>query len=135
MHNPFMGERPPRPCRVLIEDARRNGEHLQVTWHPERRQFVVSTWRDDVCTGTARLAVEDVADLAALLVDGLTEAAAAPAAATTAAPPARPGLPGLVDRLRWLVRGPPPGTPAGGRRTGTGPHGLAPVRPLRRHSA
>lgn len=129
-----MGERPPRRHRVLIEDARRNGGHLRTTWHPERRQFVVSTWRDDVCTGTARVAVEDVADLAALLVDGLTEAAAAPTS-PTAAPPTRPGLPGLVDRLRWLVRGTSPGPAPGATPAGTGPDGGAPVRPLRRHSA
>jgi hypothetical protein len=112
---------------VLIEDARRDGHHLRVTWHPEHRQFVLSTWREDVCTGAARLAVEDAAGLAALLVDGLADAAAAAAAA----PPSRPGLRGLVGRIRWLWFGAPaapprpPGRRAGGARA-------ADVRPLRR---
>ncbi|HEX6421592.1 MAG TPA: hypothetical protein VFZ77_24015 [Acidimicrobiales bacterium] len=107
-----MGERPRRPRRVLIEDARRSGHHLRVTWHPDRRQFVVSTWSRDVCTGSSRLAVGDVAPLAGLLIDGVAEAATAPAAAPPAAPSGRPGLPGFVDRLRWLVRGTGPRPPA-----------------------
>lgn len=112
---------------MLIEDARRNGNHLRVTWHPDKRQFVLSTWRADVCTGSARLAVDDVAELTGLLVDGLAEAASIPPAA--APPPARPGLAGLVERLRWLVRGTPAGQPVEGKDT------RAPVRPLRRRSA
>jgi hypothetical protein len=117
---------------VLIEDARRNGHHLRVTWHPDERQFVVSTWSLDVCTGSARLAVEHAAELTSLLVDGLTEAAAVaePPAAT---PASRPGLAGLVDRLRWLVRGTPPPYPGGAPRSRGRPP--APVRPLRRDSA
>lgn len=129
-----MGERPARPARrhrVLIEDARRNGQHLRATWHPDRRQFVVSAWNADVCTGAVRLAVEDVADLTGLLVDGLTEAASRPAALAPAVPSSRPGLAGLVDRLRWLVRGTPPS-----RAPGAGePHAGATVRPLRRTTA
>jgi hypothetical protein len=121
--NPRMGERPARRRRVLIEDARRNGHHLRATWHPETRQFVLSTWSADVCTGSARLAVDDVAELTGLLVDGLGEAATAPPPAGV--PPTRPGLGGLVDRLRWLVRGTSP-TPAPPTAT---------VRPLRRRTA
>ena len=106
MHNSPMGERPARRRRVLIEDARRNGHHLRATWHPERGQFVISTWSGDVCSGSARLAVGDVA----ALVDGVSDAASASSAASP--PPSRPGLPGFVDRLRWLVRGTPPQPPA-----------------------
>jgi len=117
-----MGERPARRRRVLIEDARRNGHHLRATWHPERGQFVISTWSKDVCTGSARLAVGDVAELACLLVDGVSDAASAPPSSATA-PPSRPGLPGFVDRLRWLVQGRPPQSPArgAGRRSSTPP--------------
>ena len=106
---------------MLIEDARRNGQHLRATWHPEKRQFVLSTWSSDVCTGAARLAAEDVAELTGLLVDGLADAPAPPAAA------------GLVDRLRWLVRGTAPGGTASAA-TNSGRR-AAPVRPLRRRSA
>ena len=37
--------------RVFVEDARRNGQFLRVTWHGERQQFVVSNWEDTVCVG------------------------------------------------------------------------------------
>jgi hypothetical protein len=125
-----MGERSVRRHRVLIEDARRNGQHLRATWHPEKRQFVLSTWSSDVCTGAARLAVDDVSELTALLVDGLADAAARPPAPAPAAPVTRPGLPGLADRLRWLVRGTLPA-----ERGAEGQRPAANVRPLRRRSA
>jgi hypothetical protein len=126
-----MGERPQRRHRVLIEDARRDGHHLRATWHPGRRQFVLSTWSADTCTGAAQLAVGDVAELASLLVDGLAEAAARPAKPVPVVPSTKPGLAGLVDRMRWLVQGTVPGgkAPAG---SGSPP---ATVHPLRHRSA
>lgn len=129
MHNHPMGERRSRRRRVLIEDARRNGHHLRVTWHPDDGQFVISTWADDLCTGTARVAIEDAGDLANLLVDGVTEAARR-GNATAAMPPGAPGLAGLLQRLRWLVRGTPPAPPTPEARRAP-----APVRPLRRRPA
>ncbi|HEX6237275.1 MAG TPA: hypothetical protein VFZ68_08775 [Acidimicrobiales bacterium] len=125
-----MGERSLRRRRVIIEDARRNGHHLRATWHADRRQFVVSTWRDDVCTGSARLAVEDAAELTSLLVDGVTQAVVLDREATSPAA-TRPGLAGMVDRLRWLVRGTPPAR----RPTGGGARCGAAVETLRRRSA
>lgn len=126
-----MGERPLRRRRVLIEDARRNGHHLRATWHADRRQFVLSTWRDDVCTGSARLAIEDAAELASLLVDGVTQAVVLDREPTSPVQATRPGLAGLVDRLRWLVRGTPPTRPA----TRTRPRRSATVENLRKESA
>ena len=130
-----MGERPQRRHRVLIEDARRDGHHLRATWHPGRRQFVLSTWSTDTCTGVAQLAVEDAAELTSLLVDGLAEAAVRPAkpvpATSTPAVPCKPGLAGLVGRLRWLVRG----TVPGGRAPTTPGSPPATVHPLRHRSA
>jgi hypothetical protein len=74
-----MGERPTtKRRRVLIEDARRDGSYLRVTWHPEGRVFVVSTWRDEVCTGAIRVRADASAELAGLLVDGLADAATLP---------------------------------------------------------
>jgi hypothetical protein len=97
-----MGERAARGRRVLIEDARRDGHHLRVTWHPGNRQFVVSTWHDDVCTGATRLAVEDVAALTGLLVGGLAETAAS--GPTPPPGPAHP-LGAWAARARaWLRR-------------------------------
>ena len=119
-----MGERPATRRRVLIEDARRDGRVLRASWHPERRQFVLSTWQGDVCTGAARLDVADGAELVGLLADGLAEAAAAPPADVPAAW-ARPGLAGLADRLRAWVRGTPP---AGARARPPAPAPRAPRR-------
>ena len=127
MHTPSMGERS-RRRRVLVEDARHRGQHLRATWHPEARQFVVSTWSDDVCTGAARLDPDAAGALAALIVDGLADGAThEPTPAPV--PDTRPGLAGLVDRLRWLVQG----TATGGSRPAS--PGGADVRPLRRRSA
>jgi hypothetical protein len=69
---------------VLIEDARRDGSYLRATWHAERQAFVVSTWRDEVCTGAVRVPVAAAGELARVLIDGLTDAA------TTRVAPARP---------------------------------------------
>ncbi|MBN2622332.1 MAG: hypothetical protein JXA83_03130 [Acidimicrobiales bacterium] len=130
-----MGERSPRR-RVLIEDARRNGQHLRATWHPDKRQFVISTWSADVCTGATRVAVDDVADFTGLLVGGLADAASRTPASAEAAPspPRGPAglasLAGLVDRLRRFVRGAPPG----GARPGPGTPSAS-VRRLPRRSA
>lgn len=127
-----MGDRPSQRSsgrRVLVEDARQSGQHLRATWHPEERQFVVSTWSRDVCTGAARLEVDAAAALAALIVDGLTDAAAPRPSAPSAVPDTRAGLPGLVDRLRWLVRG------TASRPTAPSQPRPADVHPLRRRSA
>jgi hypothetical protein len=93
-----------RARRLFIEDARRNGRHLRTTWHPEGRQFVVSTWDADmVCTGAVRLTVEDAARLVSHVAGGLADGAAPPASPampTVAGPP-----PGILERLRrWLRR-------------------------------
>jgi hypothetical protein len=56
---------PGSPRRAIFVDARGNG--LRATWHAERDQIVLSLWRDDVCTGTFRLAASDAAELAAFL--------------------------------------------------------------------
>ena len=67
-----------RRQRVFIEDVRGNGHYLRATWHRERGMFVVSTWRDEVCTGAVRLPVEGSVELASLIIDGLGDAMARP---------------------------------------------------------
>ena len=57
--------------RVFIEDARRDGTYLRVTWHTDARQFVVSHWQDDVCTAATRIPVSAAPGLVNLLVEGL----------------------------------------------------------------
>jgi hypothetical protein len=136
-----MGERPARRRRVLIEDARGNDRHLRATWHPETRQFVVSTWIGDTCTGAARLPAEEVADLTSLLLDGINEADArvdVRPETSAAAPPTRPGLNGLADRLRWLAVGtplPPPTATTGTAATLAQGLPTPPVTRPRRRSA
>ena len=73
----------PARRRVFVEDARRNGQFLRVTWHAEQQQFVVSNWDDNLCVGATRVPVEHVPELVSLLVDGLAEASA-PAAERSA---------------------------------------------------
>ncbi|MGH9211566.1 MAG: hypothetical protein ACRD2C_12915 [Acidimicrobiales bacterium] len=94
--------RMPRPRRrVLLKDARDNGHYLRATWHPERQMFVVSTWRDEVCTGAVRLPAHASGALAGLVVDGLADSVAQPLK------PARTagGLSRMERRLRdWRRR-------------------------------
>jgi hypothetical protein len=104
MHTRLMGDRVVQRRRVLIEDARRDGGFLRTTWHAERQAFVVSTWRNEVCTGAIRVPVAAAGDLARLLIDGLTDAA------TTAVAPVGPatgtrGRSDVLARARaWLQR-------------------------------
>jgi hypothetical protein len=88
-----------RRRRVFVEDARREGAYLRMTWHPDGRQFVVSTWIDDVCTGAVRVPVEEAAGLIGLLADGMAEA-------TAAAPPptGTPQATGWRARVDALLR-------------------------------
>jgi hypothetical protein len=50
-------------------DVRGDDRALRVSWHPEEGSGVVvlSIWRDNVCTGTVRLAAEDLPALLATL--------------------------------------------------------------------
>jgi hypothetical protein len=100
-----MGEQPAFRRRVLIEDTRHDGSYLRTTWHAERRAFVVSTWRDEVCTGAVRVPVAAAGELARLLIDGLTDAATSPA--PTGPTTRTRGRPDVLARARaraWLHR-------------------------------
>ena len=55
-------------------DARGDDRALRVSWHPEAEVVVLSLWRDNVCTGTFRLSIEEVPDLIDLLRTGLADA-------------------------------------------------------------
>ncbi|MGH9287660.1 MAG: hypothetical protein ACRD0V_05085 [Acidimicrobiales bacterium] len=103
MHTRTMGEGAMYRRRVLIEDVRRDGTYLRATWHPERRAFVVSTWRNEVCTGAVRVPVGAAGELARVLIEGLADAATTPVA------PANPAKarvrPDVLERARaWLHR-------------------------------
>jgi hypothetical protein len=74
--------------RVFVEDARGDGKFLRMTWHPDRRTFVVSTWDGTVCVGATRVPVEQ----APALIDVLVRVLADAAAPETAGAPARLSL-------------------------------------------
>ncbi len=52
-------------------DARGDGRGLRVSWHPEVDLVVLSLWRGGTCSGTFRLAVDEVPELIAVLRGGL----------------------------------------------------------------
>lgn len=88
--------RPAKRRRVLIGDARGSTRYLRTTWHRETNVFVLSTWADEVCTGSVRVPVTQAPELISLLADGLGEAAGLTAEVETPQPGASPRL---ADRL------------------------------------
>lgn len=56
-------------------DARGDERALRVSWHPEAAEGVVvlSLWHGNVCTGTFRLAVDEVPELLATLAEVLQD--------------------------------------------------------------
>ena len=63
----------PRTGGVFL-DPRGEDRALRVSWHAESDVVVLSLWRDNLCAGTFRLAVDEVPDLIDLLRAGLAEA-------------------------------------------------------------
>jgi hypothetical protein len=47
---------------------------LRVSWHVDNGLVVLSLWRDNVCSGSFRLAVDDVPEMIATLRAGLDAA-------------------------------------------------------------
>ncbi|HXH80867.1 hypothetical protein [Nocardioides sp.] len=64
----------PRPLPLtgsIFFDARGQGRALRVTWHHDADLVVVSLWRDNECSGSFRLPVEEVPALIDMLQRGL----------------------------------------------------------------
>jgi hypothetical protein len=61
----------PTSGEVLL-DPRGGGRSLRVSWHPEADVVVLSLWRGPLCTGTFRLAREEVPVLIEALAGSLT---------------------------------------------------------------
>ena len=55
----------------IFLDARGGDRALRVSWHQESGLVVLSLWRDNVCSGSFRLAVDEVPELIRMLSDGL----------------------------------------------------------------
>jgi hypothetical protein len=92
--------------RAFLEDARGDGSYLRVTWHPEHRSFVLSHWRNSVCTATTQLRAEDAAPLISLLASGLADIAGVPAPtpAPGQPPPASAGQLSPSGPRGWSMR-------------------------------
>ena len=72
----------PVPAAATIHlDARGADRALRVSWHSEADLVVLSMWRDNVCVGSFRLAVDEVPGLIAFLSAGLGSAYAGARAA------------------------------------------------------
>lgn len=65
--------RPMTPTGAVYLDPRGGERSLRVSWHHEAETVVLSLWRDNLCTGTFRLAADEVPDLIAVLRAGLQE--------------------------------------------------------------
>jgi hypothetical protein len=63
--------RPLPDTGTVFLDPRGGDRALRVSWHQEADVVVLSLWRENVCTGTFRLAVDEVPDLIDLLRRGL----------------------------------------------------------------
>jgi hypothetical protein len=61
----------------IFLDARGADRALRVSWHQEADVVVLSLWRNNLCTGSFRLAVDEVPDLIDLLRRGLAQSYAA----------------------------------------------------------
>ena len=86
----------PRPLPEtgsIFLDARGAERALRVSWHQEADVVVLSLWRDNLCTGSFRLAVDEVPDLIDLLRAGLAQS-------YTAVPRPRGGLDDTAIRAR-----------------------------------
>ncbi|MCW2774628.1 MAG: hypothetical protein JWN91_2954 [Nocardioides sp.] len=55
----------------IFLDARGGDRALRVSWHQESGLVVLSLWRENVCAGSFRLAIDEVPDLIDLLRAGL----------------------------------------------------------------
>jgi hypothetical protein len=69
---------------AIFLDPRGGERSLRVSWHQEAEVCVLSLWRDNLCTATFRLTVDEVPDLIALLREGLEVSFASTRAARTA---------------------------------------------------
>jgi hypothetical protein len=67
---------PARDARATwFADDRGIERRLKVSWHPERKLFVLSVWDRDTCTATFRLPVGEAPRLISALAHALGQAA------------------------------------------------------------
>ena len=71
----------------IFLDVRGGDRALRVSWHTEAGLVVLSLWRENVCSGTFRLSIDEVPDLIEILRAGLDRAYAAAASSRRLANP------------------------------------------------
>ena len=69
--------RPLPQAGSIFLDVRGGDRALRVSWHTEAGLVVLSLWRENVCSGTFRLSIDEVPDLIESLRAGLDRAYAA----------------------------------------------------------
>jgi hypothetical protein len=55
----------------IFLDARGGDRALRVSWHQDAGMVILSLWRENVCAGSFRLAIDEVPDLIQMLQAGL----------------------------------------------------------------
>lgn len=68
------GVRPLPRTGAIFTDARGADRALRLTWHDDQGLVVVSLWRENTCTASFRLAVDEVPALIEVLRAGLDDA-------------------------------------------------------------
>ncbi len=58
----------------IFLDTRGGDRAMRVSWHHDRGVVVLSLWRENVCAGSFRMAIDDVPDMIATLRAGLDAA-------------------------------------------------------------
>ena len=58
----------------IFLDARGSDRALRVSWHSEADLVVLSIWRDNVCTASFRLSIDEVPELVEMLRVGMGRA-------------------------------------------------------------
>ena len=66
--------RPLPETGAIFLDARGGDRAMRVSWHTEAGLVVLSLWRENVCTGSFRLAVDEVPELISTLRAALDQA-------------------------------------------------------------
>lgn len=59
--------------RVLLRQALGSDEFLRVTWHERSGVFVFSSWHGDTCASATPVRVDELGELATLIVTALAD--------------------------------------------------------------
>ncbi len=86
--------------RVFATQALGADQYLRATWHADKRVVVFSQWTGSECTAAMPVRVDELGELASLLVDALSHEVQFSAPVSTSPAWAPPTLGSRVDDLR-----------------------------------